>query len=146
SSLPISIHEGDAAGSGFSPLLLNQLPGGEQQQTGDPTTTGPNGAPRIAVPVNNMLGWGYNGIGAPEGLMGMGWQEPLAQNSSIESTIASSQVTPIILKNVPVADYHGGGSIPSTANGGGGIYGQRFVDDWVQVTDGNTVLPTDDGL
>jgi hypothetical protein len=36
--------------------------------------------------------------------------------------------------------------VPSTASGGGGLFTKRFIDAWWQTTDGNPVVPIDDGL
>ncbi|MCC6464900.1 MAG: hypothetical protein IT463_06115 [Planctomycetes bacterium] len=146
-SMAISIHETSAAtGTYFSPLLSQTPPVSPQQEVGDPTTTGANGVLRIQVPANNAVSYGYNGNGAPAGLMAAGWREPPAQNLNIEydlSTVLASS-SAITLQGVPVPDYFGGGG---PINAGGGVYMKRFSDNWQQTTSGQaSTVSIDDGV
>jgi hypothetical protein len=146
SSMKISIHEVAAGASGFSPLLNNVPPAGAQQETGDPGT-GANGKPRVQPPINNVISWTYGGDTlAPVGLLGMGWHEEWAVNRHIETNVSAIGNTVVIMNGVPVPDYFGGGSVPSTTSGGGGVFTKRYIDAWWQTTDGNPVVPIDNGL
>lgn len=144
-SMPISIHE-VINGSNFSNLPFNTPPGAAAQETGDPATTGANGNQRIQTPVNNILAWTYDGNNAPAGLLGMTWHEAPAQNIHIETNLAAVGNAIVIMPGVPVPDYHGGGSIPSSASGGGGVFTRRVIDRWWQTTDGNANIAIDDGV
>jgi hypothetical protein len=148
SSMLVSIHEWAAITSSSSSLLTSTPPAGAQQATGDPGT-GPNGKPRVQPPINNVISFTYGGDTlAPIGLLGMGWQEKWAVNDHIETNASSrpNSNARITMNGVPVPDYFGGGSVPSTASGGGGLFTKRFIDAWWQTTDGNPVVPIDDGL
>jgi hypothetical protein len=145
-SMLISIHEQAQASSGFTPLLQAQPPSAPQQEVGDPLTVGPNGVQRIAVPVNNIMSYGFNGNGAPAGLLAAGWREPPAQNKSIETDLSSSPGGNGYLRlvGVPVPDYFGGGG---PIDCGGGVYMKRFVDNWVQTTSGTaSTINVNDGV
>lgn len=143
SSMAISIHEAQAAGSGGSPLLGNTPPAATQQETGNPATTGANGKPRVQPPINNVVGWGYDGNLAPSGLLAMGWREPPAQNIHIETNVQAMGSVAVVMQGVPVPDYFGGGN---PVSGGGGVFLKRYIDQWWQTTDGNSVVLKDDGL
>lgn len=145
-SMPISIHEAAFGGSGFSALIGNTPPGAAAQETGNPATTGANGNQRIQPPVNNLLAWTFDGNNSPPGLLGMAWHEEPAQNIHIETNIGAVGNAFVIMPGVPVPDYFGGGSIPSTASGAGGVYTRRVIDRWWQTTDGNANVDIDNGL
>ncbi len=146
SSMLISIHEVAAATSGFSALLGNVPPAGAQQETGDPGT-GLNGKPRVQPPINNVISFTYGDDAlAPVGLLGMAWQEAWAQNDHVETNVSSVSNVRVIMNGVPVPDYFGGGSVPSTTSGGGGVFTKRMIDAWWQTTDGNPIVPIDNGL
>lgn len=146
SSMAISIHEAAAGTSGYSPLLGAQPPAAAQQEVGDPLTVGANNVQRIAVPVNNIMSYGFNGNGAPAGLLAAGWREPPAKNLSIETDLSSQPSANgyIALVGVPVPDYFGGGG---PIDCGGGVYMKRFVDNWVQTTSGTaSTINVNDGV
>lgn len=142
-SLAISIHEVAAAGSGFSALLGNTPPSATQQETGNPATVGANGKPRVQPPINNLVCWGFDGVTAPAGLLGMAWREAPAQNIHIETNTQAVGSAAVVMQNVPVPEYFGGGG---PVNGGGGVFFRRYIDQWWQTTDGNSNIPKDDGL
>jgi len=145
SSMAISIHE-VAAASGFSPLLAANPPAAAQQEVGDPLTVGANNVQRIAVPVNNVMSYGFDGNGAPSGLLAAGWRESPAQNIKIETDLSSQPGANgfIRLVGVPVPDYFGGGG---PIDCGGGVYMKRFVDNWVQTTSGTaSTINVNDGV
>ncbi len=148
-SMAISIHEHAAAGSGYSPQLSNSPPSAVQQETGNPATQGANGKARVMPPINNAVCWGYNGVSAPAGLLGMAWREAPAQNIHIETNTQTAGGgspagnTVVVMQNVPVPDYFGGGG---PVNGGGGVFSVRYIDQWWQTTDGNSNVAKDDGL
>jgi hypothetical protein len=150
-SMQISIHELAAATSGTTNLLANSPPGAAQQETqpaGSPASVGSNGQPRIDVPTNNVIGWGYDGNAAPEGLLAMGWQEKWHENIHIETEVpgATGSSTILVMHGVPVPDYFGGGSVPSVASGAGGVFLKRYIDNWWQSTAGNSTLSVENGL
>ncbi len=145
SSMAISIHEVSAA-TGYTPLLGASPPSAPQQEVGDPLTVGANNVQRIAVPVNNVMSYGFNGNGAPAGLLAAGWREAPAQNISIETDLSSFPGSDVYIRlvGVPVPDYFGGGG---PIDCGGGVYMQRFVDNWVQTTSGTaSTINVNDGI
>lgn len=146
SSMKISIHEQAQATSGFTPLLAASPPSAPQQEVGDPLTIGLNNVQRIAVPVNNVMSYGFNGNGAPAGLLAAGWRENGAQNTKIETDLSSHPGSNVFIRlvGVPVPDYFGGGG---PIDCGGGVYMQRFVDNWVQTTSGTaSTINVNDGV
>lgn len=126
-SMAISIHESAQAVSPFSTASSPS-----QQEIGDPATVDANNIPRIATPVNNVVQFQWNGATAnpPPGLQAVGWHELPAENTHIETNRG-------IMTRVPVPDYFGGGSGIDT---GGGVYMQRFVAMWEQITGGTSSL------
>ena len=139
SSMAISIHEVAQAASPFSPLTQQNPAVFDQQETtvNNPPGTGANGVVRVNPPVNNLLEWQYNGVGAPQGLLAASWRESPSENRHIETSFG-------VLQGCPVPDYFGGGGPIDT---GGGVYMQRFSDNWQQTTGGtgSTISP-DDGV
>lgn len=139
SSMPISIHEVSGSTNPYSPLLAASPPTSSQQETttNTPPGTGANNIIRVNPPINNVLEWQYNGVGAPAGLMAAAWRESPAQNIHIETNFG-------VLQGVPVPDYFGGGG---PINSGGGVYMKRYSDNWQQTTAGTgSAISIDDGV
>lgn len=134
SSMKISLVEN---AQGVTPI--SGLPVASQREaiaTG-PTGVGKNGIEQIVVPASNFVDFAYAGGGAPLGLLAAAWREAPAKNIHIEDSLFT-------LQGVPVPDYFGGGG-PIQA--GGGVYHQRFCDNWVQTTAGtNSTINIDDGV
>jgi hypothetical protein len=141
-SMPISIHEAAAANVGYSSTFQDSPPRSLHQETGDPNTFGANGHRRVQTPLSNGITWAYEGGGAPPSIAGLGWREAPAQNTHIEvntSTPGPGGNGMLMMANVPAP---GGGSL----NFGGGVYTIRYVILWAQITDGNSVIQTNDGM
>ncbi|MCB9893888.1 MAG: hypothetical protein H6839_05545 [Planctomycetes bacterium] len=138
SSMAISIIEGAQIVTPFSPLYTNLGVSAQQEAIpAGPAGTGSNGVEQIIVPATNVIDYGYNGLGAPQGLLAVSWQEAPAENKHIEMSIGS-------LQGVPVPCYFGGGG---TIQAGGGVYHKRFSDNWQQTTSGtNSTIDFDDGV
>lgn len=151
-SMAISIHEIGVTTlppqplNDYTPALLGNPAIAPQQEVGDPATVGANNVARISVPVNNLVSFGYNGVGAPQGLLAAGWREFPAENTKIETVVSAFPGTngAMNLVNVPVPDYFGGGGPISC---GGGIFQKRFSDGWQQTTGGtSSTVNINDGL
>jgi hypothetical protein len=134
SSMAISIVERAQAVTGGTQL---SVAGQQEAIPAGPTSIGANGIEQIVVPASNFLDFAFNGEGAPAGLLAAAWREKPAENKHIETNFRA-------LQGVPVPDYFGGGG-PITA--GGGVYHQRFSDNWQQTTAGtNSTIDIDDGV
>ena len=137
SSMVISIHEWAQGVSPISQTFSFIPPYAAQQEPGLPSTFDANNVPRVQLPVNNILEWQYNGVGAPAGLLGSAWREAPAKNNHIESNIMA-------LQQVPAPDYFGGGG---PINAGGGVYMKRYSDAWQGTTTGvGSLIDPDDAV
>lgn len=133
SSMAISIIEGSQGATAISTLV----PSARQAIDTGPPQTGLNGVEQIVVPASNVVDYAFSGQGAPAGLLAAGWQEDGAKNIYIEANYSAMQ-------GVPVPDYFGGGGTIPT---GGGVFHQRFSDNWQQTTAGtNSLIDIDDGV
>ena len=137
SSMPISIYDwATVGGLAVQPswnLAINAFTSPVQQEIEpDPNfnTFDSRNIPRVHLPVTNFVYWGYNGAGAPEGLLAMGWQEKPALNEMIEANFG-------VMNGPPVPEYFGGGG---TVSGGGGVYCGDYGESWEQTTNGNSSL------
>ena len=136
-SLPISIHEVAQAVSPFSQTLGFTPAYVAQQEIGDPATVDANNVPRVQTPVNNVVQYQFNGVGAPSGLQAAAWHEKPAENTHIETNASQMQ-------RCPVPDYFGGGGGIDT---GGGVYMGRYSDMWQLVTSGpNAKVNSEDNV
>jgi hypothetical protein len=141
-SMPISIHEALNANIGFSDTFTQSPSRTLHQETGDPATFGANGHRRVQPPISNGITWAYNGAGAPTAVSALGWREAPARNTHIEvntSTPNPGGIGLLVMDSVPAP---GGGEISF----GGGVFTMRYVTLWAQVTEGNSVIRTSDGM
>jgi len=148
SSLHISLHETGVTTvpDDYTPSLTGNPPIGPQQEVGDPLTIGANNVRRIVVPVNNVVSYGFDGNGAPAGLLAAAWRESPGENVKIETNLSAFPTTNTFMQSVgvPVPDYFGGGG-PITC--GGGVYHGRFSTQWTDTTAGtSSTISQNDGV